>query len=120
MAIPKTEKKVFDIMKADEMWKSFIKSEDDSSKIWQKNWGWIMDEYRELEKKLKAKSEQSKFLTEILEEKKEDPRKLTDFPETTNHEYGWIGDHEAFRLEIYGSDIFKAKPLPDIYHIPKH
>lgn len=46
MAIPKSEKKVIDIMKADEMWKTSIRSEDASAKNWQTNWGWILDEYR--------------------------------------------------------------------------
>ena len=120
MAIPKSEKKVRDLMKADQMWKSFVRAEDDSIKIWTHNWGWIMEEYRCLHKKLKEKTDQSEFLTTVLEEKKDDPRKLTNFPETTNHEYGWLAAQKEFRLEKYGDEFFKAQPLPDIYKVPKH
>jgi len=72
-----------------------------------------------LEKTLKEKSKQSKFLNEILEERKEDPRKLSDFPETVNHEYGWIAGNKEFQLQRYGNDIFKPLPLPELYRIPK-
>ncbi|KAH0999429.1 uncharacterized protein LOC109535300 [Dendroctonus ponderosae] len=120
MAIPKSEKKVIDIMKADEMWKTSIRSEDASAKNWQTNWGWILDEYRCLEQKLKEKSAESKFLTHIMEEKRQDPQKLVNFPDTTNHEYGWIASQPNFQLERFGADLFEPQPLPDVYRVPKH
>ncbi|CAG9761920.1 unnamed protein product [Ceutorhynchus assimilis] len=119
MALPKTEKKIDDMNKADEMWKCFIRAEDDSHIIWQSNWGWIMEQYRSLESKLKEKSKQSKFLTQILEDKKEDSRKVLKGADTSNHVYGYLTNYEEFQLEIYGPDIFKPKPLPPIYHLPK-
>lgn len=73
-----------------------------------------------LEKKLKEKSDKSKFLTQILEEKKEDPRKLTKFPETTNHVYGWIAELKEFQLDTFGPDMYKAKPLPTLYQLSKN
>ncbi|KAF7281223.1 uncharacterized protein LOC143204948 [Rhynchophorus ferrugineus] len=120
MALPKSEKKVRDIMKADEMWKSLIRSEDASEKQWRNNWGWIMDEYDCLHKSLKEKSEESEYLTHVLTEKKESRAQIHNFPNTTNHMYGWIAAHKELQLDKYGSDIFRAKPLPQIYFIPKH
>ncbi|XP_030750628.1 uncharacterized protein LOC115878315 [Sitophilus oryzae] len=119
MAIPKSEKKVRDIMKADEMWKSLIRTEDASNKLWDNNWGWILEEYACLEKALKEKTENSEYLTHVLEEKKEDNRQLTNFPNSTNHVYGWLAVQKGFELDKYGPDMFKAKPLPDIYSVPK-
>ncbi|KAL1509257.1 hypothetical protein ABEB36_004021 [Hypothenemus hampei] len=116
MAFLKSEKKARDMM-SDEMWKNCIRTEDKSVKDWQNNWNWIMDEYLCLQKKLKEKSDQSKFLPQILEEKKEDPRKLVNFPKTTNHEYGWVAAQKEFQLDRYGPDIFQAQYLPDIYYL---
>ena len=120
MAIPKSDKIVRDIMKVDGMWRHYVRAEDDSRKVWAENWGWIMEEYRCLQKKLQENSDKSEFLTRVLEEKKEDPRKLINFPETTNHEYGWVASQKEFKLEKYGPDLVKEHPLPDLYKICKH
>ncbi|KAJ8942369.1 hypothetical protein NQ318_000349 [Aromia moschata] len=102
-----------------ENWKAYIRSEDDSGRIWQHMWGWIMDEYRELKKKLDQKTKESVFLSGVMEEVKEDPRKLIKVPESVNHEYGWVAVKPEFQLQIYGSDYFKPKPLPDVYKLIK-
>lgn len=73
--------------------------------------------FSDAEKKLKEKTEASKFLTRILAQKKKDPRTLRYFPKTTNQRYGWIASHKEFQLDKYGSDIFVPQPLPEIYKL---
>lgn len=73
-----------------------------------------------MKEKLDEKTRTSEYLQLVTEEKKPDPRKLSKVPESVNHEYGWIADHEECRLEKYGSDFFKPKQLPIIYKIMKH
>ncbi|KAJ8911088.1 hypothetical protein NQ315_000548 [Exocentrus adspersus] len=116
-----TEKKVKlrDCVKDQQMWKVYIESEDDSCHIWKHNWGWILDEYRCLKKKLDEKTKQSTFLAAVKEEIKENDRKLSKIPETMNHLYGWVAKEDDFKLEKYGCDYFKGLPLPDIYKIMK-
>ncbi|CAH1160053.1 unnamed protein product [Phaedon cochleariae] len=120
MAIPKTDKRIKDIMTADEMWKVFIRSEDDSGKIWKYNWGWILQEYEDLKKKMDEKTATSELLKRVTKKREDDDRKLGTFPQTFNHRYGWIAEKKDFQLEIYGPDFFKPIPLPDIYKVPKH
>lgn len=46
MALPKCEpKKIFDMVKADEMWKTLVKSENQTVKNWENSWGWILEEF---------------------------------------------------------------------------
>ncbi|KAG5892382.1 hypothetical protein JTB14_035995 [Gonioctena quinquepunctata] len=115
--MPKNTKKIKDIMIADEMWKEYIRAGDDSEKIWRQNWGWLLDEYKDLKEKMDEKTENSELLKRVTKEKVKDTRELGNFPLTTNHWYGWVAKKEEFQLERYGPDIFKPLPLPDLYNV---
>ncbi|KAJ8970639.1 hypothetical protein NQ314_001095 [Rhamnusium bicolor] len=107
------KKNVREMAKEDENWKAYIRSEDDSTKIWKNNWGCM------LKKKLDKKTEQSVFLSGVKEIEKEDNRKLSRVPESVNHVYGWVAGEEDFRLQKYGPDNFKPLPLPKLYRLSK-
>nr|CAI5834383.1 unnamed protein product [Callosobruchus analis] len=112
-------RKIRDLNTADQMWKVYIRSEDDSGKFWKENWGWILDEYRKLKEKLDEKTADSEFLSGVAPPREIPDKKISPVPESFNHWYGWIAKEEDFKLDKYGPDFFKPLPLPDIYKIVK-
>ncbi|KAJ8956569.1 hypothetical protein NQ314_006695 [Rhamnusium bicolor] len=106
----------------DEIWKLCVRSEDESDSIWKNNWGWILDVYNELTHKSDETTANSTYLASVTEEyqSKEDRRKLSKLPESTNHMYGWIAKDKEFKLNKYGPDKWEGLPLPTIYKVPRH
>ncbi|XP_023015638.1 uncharacterized protein [Leptinotarsa decemlineata] len=118
MALPKTDKKIKDMVQADEMWKVYIRAGDDSEKIWRYNWGWMLDEYKDLKQKMDEKTATSELLKRVTKEKKRDNRVLGNFPLSLNHWYGWLAEKKEYHLESMTSpDFFKPLPLPEIYRV---
>ncbi|XP_018320168.1 uncharacterized protein LOC108733483 isoform X1 [Agrilus planipennis] len=93
---------------ADKLWKAYVESEDNSKDLWYNKWSWILDQYEKLHQQLTEVSAKA----DNIPKKAPDQRSLKPFPNSVNHEYGWISAKPDFRLEKYGPDIMQAMPLP--------
>ncbi|XP_018320170.1 uncharacterized protein LOC112904449 [Agrilus planipennis] len=92
---------------ADQLWKAYVVSEDNSKDAWTNKWNWILEEYEKLHQKLDEISKTADY-----PKPPPDVRSLKPFPNSVNHEYGWVCANPEFRLEKYGPDIMKPMPLP--------
>ncbi|XP_063907869.1 uncharacterized protein LOC135126012 [Zophobas morio] len=113
-------KRIKNAVLEDRMLRTHERATQRTNKLWKRKWGWVLDEYEELHRKLEEISKTSEFLNEVNKDTGEkDRRSIAPVPQTTNHQYGWIPSKPEFGLEKYGPDVDKPPPLPPNYGIFK-
>ncbi|CAH1404753.1 unnamed protein product [Nezara viridula] len=89
-----------------------IESEERASWAWMGKWGWILDEYKAINREL-AQLKEGRIVEEAVTEI-EDNRTTRPYSETEGHEYGFLTKKPEFRLEIFSSP--GLTPLPKTLH----
>ncbi|XP_014240114.1 uncharacterized protein LOC106661328 [Cimex lectularius] len=101
-----------------ENFRKACEKEADSRYYWVEKWGWITKEIIDVNTKMlelkaeRANRRESLELKRENEESSEEIIVLQDpcpFPDTTNHEYGWLHQYKDWNLEKFGP--FPLMPL---------
>ncbi|KAK9877538.1 hypothetical protein WA026_018645 [Henosepilachna vigintioctopunctata] len=85
---------------AHKIMKDQMKKEDEIRAEWEKNNSWMVDIYRDMQKKLSEMSKESEFLKQVFTDKEDDNRSIKPIPESVNHEYGWLASKKEFQNKI--------------------
>lgn len=83
------------------------------NKKWEKDWEWLVDEYKNLHDEMSRISDKMEIGDPSAKKLFHDKRTTKPIPNSTNHEYGWLAEKDEFRLEIYGPDYSRPELLSD-------